>query len=74
MKGKLRNRGIIYIMEIQYTITEDKVKMLEEAQRNLWNLLALTDKNHLKVIIKYEIENISSMIYQVISSAKRNQL
>lgn len=61
-------------MEIQYTITEDKVKMLEEAQRNLWNLLALTDKNHLKVIIKYEIENISSMIYQVISSAKRNQL
>lgn len=61
-------------MEIQYTITEDKVKMLEEAQRNLWNLLALTDNNHLKVIIKYEIENISSMIYQVISSAKRNQL
>lgn len=74
MKGKLRNRRIIYIMEIQYTITEDKVKMLEEAQRNLWNLLALTDNNHLKVIIKYEIENISSMIYQVISSAKRNQL
>lgn len=61
-------------MEIQYTITEDKVKMLEEAQRNLWNLLALTDNNHLKVIIKYEIENISSMIYQVISSVKRNQL
>lgn len=61
-------------MEIQYTITEDKVKMLEEAQRNLWNLLALTDNNNLKVIIKYEIENISSMIYQVISSAKRNQL
>lgn len=64
-------------MEIQYTITEDKVKMLEEAQRNLWNLLALTDNNNLKVIIKYEIdenENISSMIYQVISPAKRNQL
>ena len=74
MKDKLRNRRIIYIMEIQYTITEDKVKMLEEAQRNLWNLLALTDNNHLKVIIKYEIENISSMIYQVISSVKRNQL
>lgn len=61
-------------MEIQYTITEDKVKMLEEVQRNLWNLQALTDNNDLKVIIKYEIENISSKIYQVISSAKRNQL
>lgn len=74
MRDKLRNRRNNYIMEIQYTITEDKVKMLEEAQKNLWNLLALTDNNHLKVIIKYEIEGISSMIYQVISSAKRNQV